>query len=316
MEYKYLFGPVPSRRLGLSLGVDLVPLKTCSLDCIYCECGRTTELIIDRKEYVPTEEVIKELDHYLKKTPELDYITFSGSGEPTLHNKIGEIVSFLKSNYPDIKIALLTNSTLLHNRSLQNEIINIDLLLPSLDAVSEDIFKKINRPSVDITVIKMIDGLIEFRKKFKGLIWIEMFIIQGINDSDKEIELFKETLTNIKPDKIQLNSLDRPGTESWVSKSSEDNLIKIKDLLSPLPVEIIAKYQKGTRPLFEQENIEKKILSILYRRPCTIEDIQKITGLKAVEINKYIQILIATRAIFVDEQERGLFYKIKEKKDS
>jgi len=130
MKFKHLFGPVPSRRLGVSLGIDLVPYKTCTMDCIFCECGKTTNLTIDRKEYVPTAEILDELDAYLKQSPDLDYITFSGLGEPTLHSRIGEILNFLKQNYPRYKVAILTNGTLLFHKELRDEIKNTDIVKP------------------------------------------------------------------------------------------------------------------------------------------------------------------------------------------
>lgn len=311
MEYKHLFGPVPSRRLGLSLGVDLVPMKTCSLNCVYCECGRTTNLTIERKAYVNTNKVIEELKDYLTKSPEIDYITFSGSGEPTLCSGIGKIISFIKNNFSQYKLALLTNSTLLNDPTVQQDILNVDVILPSLDAVSEDIFKKINRPCNEIKSKDIINGLINFRNIFKGKILLEVFILPGINDHDEEIKLFKESLSLIKPDLIQLNSLDRPGTESWVTKSKEENLIKIKEYFDPLPVEIIAKFKKGTKITFEQENIENKILSVLYRRPCTLEDLTNTTGLNIHEINKYLIRLIEINSIEYSLEDRGKFYKIK-----
>ena len=144
---KYLFGPVFSRRLGISLGVDLVPHKVCSLNCIYCEAKATSNLTLQRKEYVSFSKIIAELTEFLKTNPPLDFITFSGAGEPLLNNKISEIIAFLKTNFPQYKLALITNSTLLSDENIRNEIKNIDLLLPSLDAVSSDVFKKINRPN-------------------------------------------------------------------------------------------------------------------------------------------------------------------------
>ena len=157
--YNYLFGPVPSRRLGISLGVDLVPHKTCSLNCIYCECGRTTNLTIERKAYVPTETVLAELKTFLEPKPKLDYITFSGAGEPTLHSGIGEIVKFLKTNFPNYKIALLTNGTLFYQPELIKEVKSIDLILPSLDAASDLVFRKLNRPFPKLHIETMIEEL-------------------------------------------------------------------------------------------------------------------------------------------------------------
>ena len=159
--YKFLFGPVPSRRLGMSLGVDLVPKKVCSLDCVYCEVGKTTKLTLDRKEYIKLEKVKEELTHYFNHYPDPDYITFSGSGEPTLNIYIGEILQFIKQNRPEIPVAVLTNGTLLYDKNVREAIINADVVLPSLDAATEDTFKKINRPTKDLSFDKYIQGLIE-----------------------------------------------------------------------------------------------------------------------------------------------------------
>lgn len=310
MKFKYLFGPVPSRRLGISLGIDLIPYKTCSLNCIYCECGKTTNLTDERKEYVPCDEIINELNIFLKDKVPLDYITFSGAGEPTLYLKIGEIVRYLKQNYPIYKTALLTNSTLLHDNMLQNEIKDIDLVIPSLDSVTDESFKIINRPHHNIKCKKIIDGLINFSKIFKGEIWLEIFIVPGINDSEKELQLFKKTLEKIKFDKIQLNSLDRPGTEKWVKKSTFDDLYRVKNMLYPLPVDIISNFDSNTRALFEKENIENRVLSILERRPCTINDIVKISGLDMEEIHKILKSLLDDNKITISSQERGAFYLV------
>ncbi|ACL69859.1 radical SAM protein [Halothermothrix orenii] len=231
MKLKYIFGPVLSRRLGKSLGIDLIPFKTCSLDCVYCECGKTDKLTLERKEYVPTEEVINELKKYLYNRPKLDYITFSGSGEPTLHKGIGEIISFLKDNYPEYKVALLTNSTLLYRNQVISEIKGCDLIVPSLDAVSEEIFQKINRPVSGLNAELIVKGLINLRKNYNGKMWLEIFIIPDLNDNKKELMLFKEAINRIKPDKIQLNVLDRPGTENWVKRIPEERLMEIAEYL-------------------------------------------------------------------------------------
>jgi len=160
--YKYLFGPVPSRRLGMSLGVDLVPHKVCSLNCIYCECGRTTNLTLERKEYVPFDEVIKELEHFMNNNPAPDYITFSGSGEPTLNSRIGDVLQYIKSNHPDILVAVLTNGTLFSDKQVRSELLSADVVLPSLDTASDSTFYKINRPFHSININDYIKGLEEF----------------------------------------------------------------------------------------------------------------------------------------------------------
>jgi len=185
--YKYLFGPVPSRRLGMSLGVDLVPKKVCSLNCVYCEVGRTTTLTIERKEYIKYDKIIEELTNYFNNNPEPDYITFSGYGEPTLNIRIGDIIQFIKQNKPGIPIAILTNGTLLYDKKVRKELMDADVVLPSLDAATEKGFLKINRPPKTLTLEKYIQGLITFRKEYKGKIWLEIFILPNYNDSEKEL---------------------------------------------------------------------------------------------------------------------------------
>ncbi|MDR0307817.1 MAG: radical SAM protein [Chitinispirillales bacterium] len=240
-DYKRLFGPVRSRRLGVSLGVDMVPFKTCSLDCIYCECGATTVLTTQRKEYIPTNSIIAELDDYLSTNPALDYITFGGSGEPALHSGLGGIIKHLKNNYPNRKLAILTNSTLLSDPKLRADILPCDLIVPSLDAVSDDIFHEINKPEKSLTCAGIIEGLIALSKEFNGEIWLEIFIAPGINDTDKETALFKEALTDINPAKVQLNSLDRPGTCSKLAAAPASKLEEIARKLAAFPVEIVCR---------------------------------------------------------------------------
>jgi wyosine [tRNA(Phe)-imidazoG37] synthetase (radical SAM superfamily) len=311
MNYKYLFGPVPSRRLGISLGVDLVKHKTCSLDCIYCECGHTTEHTLERKEYIPLRELFSELSDFLSKKPELDFITFSGSGEPTLHSGIGEVVKFIKKDFPQYKIALLTNSTFLKDKKLQNDIKEIDIIMPSLDAISENVFQNINKPCAGLQSQDILDGLLDFKSIYKGKMFVELFIVPGVNDDDREIELFKEYFLKLKPELIQLNALDRPAAESWVKKASYERLAKIKETFMPLKVEIIAKFDEGARIFFEKENVEGKILAIISRRPCTKADIASVTGYSLQEIENILKRLTEEEKIISMKEERGIFYQIK-----
>lgn len=231
MKLKYIFGPVLSRRLGRSLGIDIIPYKTCSFDCIYCECGKTTNLTDKRKIYVPTDEVISEIEKYLSTEPKLDYITFAGSGEPTLHSELGVIINYIKNNYPQYKVALISNSYFL-NKEIIEDIVNVDLIIPSLDAATEKSYQKINRPTSKSSINEIINGLVYLNKKFNGNMWLEIFIVPGINDSDKEIEAFRNIIKKINPDKVQLNSLDRKGTEEWVEKVKREELNIISNKLS------------------------------------------------------------------------------------
>lgn len=308
-KYQYLFGPVPSRRLGISLGVDLVPHKTCSLNCIYCECGKTTNLTMERKEYVPTKKVISELNQFLSTNPKLDYITFSGAGEPTLHSGIGSIVSFLKETFPFYKIALLTNGTLFHQQNLIDEVKSVDLLLPSLDAASNLSFRKINRPVKDLNIESIIEGLSELRAQFTGQIWLEIFIVSGLNDSEDEIDQLKKAIGRIKPDKIQLNTLDRPGTVDWIKPVSKEILEHIASKLD-WQTEIIANFQTREQIASYNNNIEDTILQTVRRRPCTVEDLSSVLGLHQNEVNKYINAMLQSKKIKQLKMKRGLFLGI------
>ena len=238
MNYKYLKGPVFSRRLGKSLGINIIMDKSCSFDCVYCEVGKTSDLTLIRQEYTPTHLIIKELDDFLNKKPELDYITFSSTGEPTLHSKINEIINFIKEKYSDYNIALLTNSSLLWKNSVRKDIINVDLIVPSLDAVSSEIFQKINKPNPNLEIDKIINGLIKLKKEFKGEIWLEIFIIPGLNDQSKELNKFANLVKNLRPDKVQINSLDRPGTENWVKTLSKTRKKEIKSYFGNLKIDL------------------------------------------------------------------------------
>ncbi|MBI9039279.1 MAG: radical SAM protein [Bacteroidales bacterium] len=311
--YKHIFGPVPSRRLGMSLGLDLVPHKVCSLNCIYCECGKTNNLTVERKEYVSYEEVCEELDHYFSNNPDPDYITFSGSGEPTLNSRIGDILKFIKNKKPDIPVALLTNGTLFSDKKVIEEILIADLILPSLDAASEIAFKKINRPESSIKIDKYINGLIDFRKEYKGKIWLEVLLIPGYNDDAEDLKLLKTAIEKINPDKIQLNTLDRPGVIDNIYAFSKQGLQEIADFLAFENIEIIASTKSRKDKKSYRKDMETAIMETIFRRPCTLDDLVKILGSHINEINKYLDVLEAEGKIKTMRQERGVFYQIAKK---
>ncbi|MDD2563217.1 MAG: radical SAM protein [Salinivirgaceae bacterium] len=248
--YKYLFGPVPSRRLGMSLGVDLVPKKVCTLDCVYCEVGKTTKLTLDRKEYIKFDKVKEELIHYFNNNPDPDYITFSGSGEPTLNSRIGEMLQFIKQIKPNIPVAVLTNGTLFYDKKVREALLNADVVLPSLDAATNEVFMKINRPATNLTTDQYIQGLIDFRSEFKGKIWLEIFILPDYNDTDHELSELKKVILKIKPDSIQLNTLDRPGTISNLRGATREELQRISNLWKLDNVEIISSSQERKNILY------------------------------------------------------------------
>jgi wyosine [tRNA(Phe)-imidazoG37] synthetase (radical SAM superfamily) len=309
--YKYIFGPVPSRRLGMSLGIDLVPKKVCSLDCVYCEVGKTTKLTLERMEYIKSEKIKEELLHYFNHNPDPDYFTFSGSGEPTLNSKIGEILQFLKQNKPAIPVAVLTNGTLLYNQSVRDAIKDAAVVLPSLDAATDEVFKKINRPQESLTIDKYIQGLADFRKEFKGKIWLEIFILPDYNNSEEELAELKKAILRIKPDSVQLNTLDRPGTVADLHGATNAELQRIKDFWQLDNVEIIAAAPQRKNIQSYRSDAETTILETIIRRPCTLDDLSEILGLHINEINKYLDVLEAENKIESNRQSRGVFYRIK-----
>jgi len=294
----------------MSLGVDLVPHKVCSLNCIYCECGRTTDLTLKRKEYISYIEVVKELKHYFSNNPAPDYITFSGAGEPTLNSRFGDVLTFIKSNYPDIPVAVLTNGTLFYQKQVRKEILDADLVLPSLDATSDLSFRKINRPFHKLKINEYIQGLVDFRKEYRGKIWLEVLILPGYNDNEAELHLLKEAIEKIKPERIQLNTLDRPGTIAGLKAASKDKLQEIVDFWGLDNVEIIAAAPERRNIKSYRKDTESAILETISRRPCTVDDLVKILGLHINEINKYLDVLESESKIKSVRQERGLFYQL------
>ncbi|WP_084600668.1 radical SAM protein [Methanolacinia paynteri] len=306
--YKHLFGPVPSRRLGISLGIDLIPHKTCSYNCIYCECGRTTNLTAERHEYVPTAEVIEELDSYLSESPRLDYITYSGSGEPTLHSGIGEITRFIKDKYPDYRVALLTNGSLFFDKSVRDEMRDIDVIIPSLDSATERGFMKIDRPCSSLKVEEIISGLVELKKEFPGEFWLEIFVVPGLNDTEEELAALSEAVHRISPDRVQLNTLDRPGVVDWIRAATHEELERFAEGLGYEGTEITGRPSSRSGIGSFSGDAMECIVQTISRRPCTVEDLSSILGMHPNEINKYIQLLIEEGRVAEKREERGIFF--------
>ncbi len=309
--YKYLFGPVPSRRLGMSLGVDLVPKKVCSLDCVYCEVGKTTKLTLERREYILFQKIKEELSNYFNNNPDPDFITFSGSGEPTLNMQIGEVLQFIKQNKPNIPIAVLTNGTLLSDVNVRKAIKDADVVLPSLDAATEKVFRRINRPEKTLSIDQYIQGIVDFRKIYNGKMWLEIFILPGYNDHKEELIALKNAIKRINPDSVQLNTLDRPGTVMHLNGARKVELQRIVDFWELDNVEIISAAPERKNIQSYRKDTETAILETILRRPCTLDDLTKILGIHINEINKYLDVLNADHKIETTELERGVFYQAK-----
>lgn len=287
---KHIFGPVPSRRLGISLGVDIIPYKTCTLDCVYCECGKTTDETIERKRFIEPSVILDEIREAVSGDKHIEYITFSGSGEPTLNIDLGRIIRGIKA-MTDIPTAVLTNGTLLYDPEVRVDLALADLVLPSLDAVTPEVFAKINRPHCELDIGRIIEGLIAFRNQYPGEIWLEIFIAAGINDGDAELDKIYHAVRKIRPDKVQLNSLDRPPAYEDIREVCIETLEKIKEKWRDLPVEIVKRIRKRKEIASFSRNLENNIVNTINRRPLTIEDLEALTGKNKLELFKYIDVL-------------------------
>ncbi|MGB6129278.1 MAG: radical SAM protein [Psychrilyobacter sp.] len=290
--YKYIFGPVPSRRLGVSLGVDLVMSKTCNLNCIYCECGSTTKFYNMRDSYIDINKLVEELKDVLQNlTP--DYITFSGSGEPTLNKDLGTIIKKVRKIYSG-KIAVITNSSLLNDLDVRESLEEADLIIPSLDAVSEDIFKRMNRPIEGLSIKNILEGMTKFLSTTKKDVYLEIFIVEGINDSVEELENFVEYLKDKKITTIQLNTLARPGAIKEIKPASIKRLSEIREyfISSGLKsVEIIKKYTSREELPKYSDKLEELILNMLNKRKYSIDEMVELLQRNEIELFKYFNIL-------------------------
>lgn len=303
-EKKYLFGPVASRRLGLSLGIDIVPFKICSQDCIYCELGPTTEKSIERKDYAPIEDILAELKERLAEGLSVDFITITGSGEPTLNSRLGELVEKIKK-ITKIPVAILTNGTLFYRQDVRADCAKADVVVPSLDAGDEGVFEKINRPHPDINIEKLILGLCSFRDEYHGQIWLEVFLVEGVNTGVEQIAEIKEAIKRIRPDKIQLNTAVRPTAEAGIERVKPERLADIAKELGE-NCEVVADFSAARRHKKAQSKAEY-VLSMLKRRPCSIEDICSGLGISREEAQKYI-VQFEQQGVIDSEIKNGIIF--------
>jgi len=303
---RYIYGPVPSRRLGYSLGIDIIPFKTCPFNCIYCQLGKTTLQTESRKRYIPANEIITELKNFLKNNVHIDHITFSGSGEPTLNSEIGNLIKKIKK-ITNIPIAVITDSYLLHKPAVQKALLSADVVLPTLTTTKNKTFKLIHRPLPHITIRRIIDGLAKFRKVYKGKIWLEVMMLKGINDTEEELKGLKTAIDRIKPDRIQLNTVVRPPSEYSVQPLGLQELKRIKKFFGK-NCEIIAEFRKQKNILNLNRN-GQIILQYLKRRPATIMDMNKSLGIGNKTILKYLSQLLKSKKIKRINYQGKVFYE-------
>ncbi len=274
---KYCFGPVPSRRLGRSLGVDILPMKTCNLNCVYCELGITEKFTCDRAEYIPANHIKRDIETVFRSGRHpFDVLTFTASGEPCLHSRLGELIEFAKS-LSGKPVVVLTNGTLVADPAVRRDLCLADIILPSLDAVLPQSFRRVNRPAQCVDIGSIVTGLADLSKQFQGEMWLEVLLVKGLNDSEEDIKALKEAIEEINPCRVQLNSVARPPAEPWARPLSQDRMEEIKNFLGSR-AEVVVDFNRRLREGF-MPVVEVEIMETLKRRPMTAHDISEILSI-------------------------------------
>lgn len=306
--YKHVYGPVPSRRLGRSLGVDALTFKSCSFDCVYCQLGRTTNHTVERREYVPTAEILDELRRKLEENDRPEYISFAGSGEPTLHSGLGEIIRGIKA-MTDVPVVVFTNGGLLWRPEVRADLRAADVVIPSLDGGDPALLDKVNRPEPSLSFDRIVEGLIAFRDEFPGQLWLEVMLLGGVSDDDASVDAIARIAERIRPDKVQINSVCRPPAESWALPVSASRLLEIQKRF-PLPhVEIIAEHLDDmAHTAFRTQIREEDILALIERRPCTAAGAAAGLNIHVTEAIKHLEMLVTDGKAVTQITDGQVFY--------
>jgi wyosine [tRNA(Phe)-imidazoG37] synthetase (radical SAM superfamily) len=304
---RHVYGPVFSRRLGRSLGIDLVPFKTCTYDCVYCQLGRTTNKTIERREYVAVGDILAELERKLSAGDAPDYISLAGSGEPTLNSGIGDLIHRIRK-LTDIPLTVLTNGSLLWMPEVQEDLMAADVVLPSLDAGDEFLFQYVNRPHTAISFEHMVDGLAGFTRRFPGEVWLEVLLLAGVTGIPAEVQKIAALTEKIGAARVQLNTVSRPPAEDFALALDTDQLLALKALI-PGVVDIISESKLGeTQPSLSSPAREAEILALLGRRPCTPEDVARGLGIHLTEAIKHLEALAASGKVRTVVADRRNYY--------
>ena len=271
---KYVFGPVPSRRLGQSLGIDTIPLKTCNWNCVYCQLGRTVPLINERREYFPRGDILAEIEKALKdrQSGDIDWVTFVGSGEPTLHAGLGWLIHQTQK-LTDLPVAVITNGSLLYLPEVRRGLATADAVMPTVDAGSADLYRRLNRPHPEISYTRLVDGLMDFRCEYYGKLWIEVMLVQGLNDTEEALREIADILLSIQPDEIHINLPTRPPAETWVQPPNEEALTRAVALLGNIAKVIHP--AAGSFDLNRCDSVVDAVINIITRHPMSQETLER-----------------------------------------
>lgn len=262
---RYVYGPVPSRRLGRSLGVDPIPLKTCNWNCVYCQLGRSTPLTNERREYVPREAILADINEALAHHPDdIDFISFVGSGEPTLHIGLGWLIRSVKAFTP-IPVAVITNGALLYRDDVQEDLLPADVVMPTVSAGSAELYKCIHRPHPETTFERLIEGLVSFRARYKGKLWVEIMLIHNLNDGEDALRALTKVLAQIQPDQVHIVLPERPPAEPWVQPADTEGLLRAEAILGPI-AQVVHPFTNSIH-LNDYATPEEAIVGIVTRHP-------------------------------------------------
>jgi wyosine [tRNA(Phe)-imidazoG37] synthetase (radical SAM superfamily) len=292
--------------LGFSLGVDPVVPKTCTLDCVYCELGPTTRRTVCRRPYVPADEILSELSRRLAEGLELDFVTLSGSGEPTLNSELGRIVQGIKA-MTDVPVAVLTNATLLTDEAVRSALAPVDVVAPSLDAVSQDVFEAVNRPDPALNSRSIADALVLFSREFTGRIWLETLFVEGLNDGYDETEKIAEIAAAVEPERIHVNTVVRPPAAPHARPVRLEILSGIAERLGPA-AEVIAGPFGMSQPVASRD-VTDLVLTMAARRPVTAEDVARSAGLSLAASAKIMSDLTEKNRLTVVRHGEKLYYR-------
>ncbi len=305
-----VFGPVPSRRLGFSLGVDMTLRKYCSFDCIYCQVGETTDRVTERQAFIDPDAVVEEVVQKAARAPHVDVITLSGSGEPTLNVHLGWILAELKKRMT-VPLAVITNGSLLFRGEVRRDLNNADIVLPSLDAGDDATFQRINRPHPSLSFSQVIEGLKTFSREYRGAIWLEIMLIKNINDSLQQAEMVKDILSSIRVDKVQLNTIARPPADKESREVGSLELATIAQLIGK-NCEVVTAFEKRVGTC-SHHKWKESIMDILRRRSLSLDDIVRATGVSVLQAKRRLNSLVRENKITVVELNGQLFYLPKDR---
>ena len=309
---KFIFGPVPSRRLGLSLGVDIVPRKHCTLNCVYCEAGKTTDVTLQRQSFYEVSDIIEEFSaEYEKVRDNLDVVTVTGCGEPGLNSDLGEIIRRIKeiSVHP---VAILTNSTLLTEADVSEQMLELDIAVPSIDAASQEVFQKIDQPHRNLKIADINQSLIEFTMRFGGKVYLELLLVKGINDTDEELSKIADVVNRCTYNTLQLNTVHRPPAFSGYEGLSEAELLDVFLFMKKkgVKVESISAFSKSIGAAFSK-SLPEAVVRLLTMRPCTKGEMGAVFGESTARIDEVLEELRAKYPVSVYTHEKNEFYFIR-----